>query len=124
MKVLCDRLSKVEIELSTLKLERLSAGPHTSVSQPTSTNLVGPVAVEASVNPLGPKPIITTIPKWSGDLGTTTQPGVVTTTLPLSQLGIYVMVTTTRSTHSTLPSELVVAPSVQTSRGARSLCAA
>ena len=74
------------------------------------------MAVEASVNPLGPKPIITTIPKWSGDLGTTTQPGVVTTTLPLSQLGIYAMVTTTSNTHSTLPSDLGVAPSVQTSR--------
>ena len=54
-KVLCDRLHKVEIELATLKLERLSAGIHTSVSQPTNTNLAGPMAGRASMSPLGPE---------------------------------------------------------------------
>ena len=55
IKVLGDKLRKVEIELSTLKLERLSAGIHTSVSQPTNTNLAGPMAGRASMSPLGPE---------------------------------------------------------------------
>ena len=116
IKVLCDRLCKVKMELATLKLERLSAGTRTSVSPPTSTNFVGPMVGGASIHPLGPEERISMIPKWSGGLGTTTQSGVVTTTLPLLPSGMYAMATTTNNTQSMLPSDLGVAPSVQTSR--------
>ena len=44
IRVLCDRLHKAEIELATLKLERLSAGTHPRVSHSTTTNLMGPTA--------------------------------------------------------------------------------
>ena len=54
IKVLCDRLHKAEMELPTLKLERLSAGTHPSVSHSTTTNTVGPIAGGAGLNPLGP----------------------------------------------------------------------
>ena len=44
IRVLCDRLHKAEMELATLKLERLSAGTHPRVSHSTTTNLMGPTA--------------------------------------------------------------------------------
>ena len=52
IRVLCDRLHKAEMELATLKLERLSAGTHPSVSHSTTTNLLGPAAAGAGLNPL------------------------------------------------------------------------
>ena len=41
IKVLCDRLRRVEMELATLKLERLNAATHPRVSQSTCTNFAG-----------------------------------------------------------------------------------
>ena len=68
IKVFCDRLHKAEMELATLKLERLCGGTYTIVSQPTSNNFVGPVAEGRSPNSLGPeghdnKPTITAPPQ-------------------------------------------------------------
>ena len=85
-KILSNKLQKLVIELATMKLERLSAGTSTSVSQSISSSFVGSVPGGVSVSILGPegrdnKPITATIPRWSGGFGTTTQAEVVTTTL-------------------------------------------
>ena len=106
IKVLCDRLHKAEMQLATLKLERLCGGTYTSVSQPTSTNFVGPVAEGTSPNPLGPeghnnKPTITAPPPWSLGSVALRQLGIVATTLPLLQLA-----KTVTNTQSTLSSDL------------------
>ena len=84
IRVLCDRLHKAEMELATLKLERLSAGTHPSVSHSTATNLIGPTAEGAGLNPLGleNKPVITSLADWSTGLVTTRQLSAVATTLP------------------------------------------
>ena len=71
IQVLCDRLHKAEMELATLKLERLCGETYTSVSQPTSINFVGPVAEGTSPNLLGPeghgnKPTLTAPPQCGG----------------------------------------------------------
>ena len=124
MKVLCDRLHRVEMELTTPKLEWLSAGTHPRVSQSISSNFVEPVAAATSLNPLGPeghdsKSVITAVPEWSRGSVATKQLGVVTTTLPLLQLAIHVAATTATNTQTMLPSDLRVVPSVQTSREQR-----
>ena len=53
--VLCDRLRNTEMELATLKLERLnlSAGTHLAVSQPTCSETVQHMVRAASVDLLG-----------------------------------------------------------------------
>ena len=48
---------------------------------------------------------------------TTTQSGVIATTLPLLQSDIHAAATVATNTQSTLLSDLIVVPSVQTSRG-------
>ena len=89
IKVLCDKLRRVEMELATLKLERLNAAMHPTVSQSTCTNFAGSMTGGTSLNPLGPggynnKPTFR-LPEWSGNPLTTTQSGVVITTLLLLQ---------------------------------------
>ena len=106
IKVLCDRLHRTEMELATLKLEKLSEGTQSSVSQSIYGISVGFVLGGASVNPLGPfgqdyKPMVATLPVQSAG-----SVGRVTTT-PLFQSGIY---TTALYAQSTLPRVL---PSIQ-----------
>ena len=121
IKVLCDRLHRVEMELATLRLERLNAATHPTVSQSTCTNFAGSVTGGTSLNPLGPggynnKPTFT-LPEWSGDPLTTTQSGVVITTLPLLQSDIHAEATAATNTQSKLWSDPRIVPSVQASRG-------
>ena len=111
MKVLCDRLHKAEMELATLKLERLSAGTHPSVSHSTTTNIVGPIAGGAGLNPLGPggqdiKPVITSLPEWRGGLVTTRQSTLAAIMLPQLQPGIHAATTTATNIQPTLLSDL------------------
>ena len=117
IRVLCDRLHKAEMELTTLKLERLSAGTHPSVSHSTATNLIGPAAEGAGLNPLGleNKPVITSLADWSATLVTIRQSSAVATTLPRLQLGIQAAATAT-NIQSTLLNDLRVVPSVQSSQ--------
>ena len=79
------------MELATLKLERLCGGTYTSVCQPTSTNLVGPVVEGTSPNLLDleghdNKSTLTAPPPWSGGSVAPRQLGIVATTLSLLQL--------------------------------------
>ena len=78
IRVLCDRLHKAEMELAALKLERLSARTHPSVSHSTTTNLIGPTAEGTGLNPssLGEhnKPLVTSLAERSEGLVTTRQP--------------------------------------------------
>ena len=120
IKILSDKLQKLEIELATMKLERLSAGTSTSVSQSISSSFVGSVPGGVSVSILGPegcdnKPITATIPRWSGGFGTTTRAEVVKTTLSTVPLRVCLASTTNTNTQSTLLSYLSIAPSVPTS---------
>ena len=67
IRVPCNRLHKVEVELATLKLEKLYGGRHPSVSHTTATNFERPSAGGAGLNLLGPrgrdnKPVITSLP--------------------------------------------------------------
>jgi len=104
IQVLCDRLQRTEMELATLKMERLRVGTHQSVSQSIYTDTVEPLVGVASVNPLGSfgqdsKPVITTLPVWSAGsvrqshvaTSATTTPATITstavTTAPLFQPG-------------------------------------
>ena len=121
IKVLCDRLHKAEMELATLKLERLSAGTHLSVSHSTTTNIVGPIAGGAGLNPLGPggqdiRPVITSLPEWSGGLVTTRQSTLAATMLPQLQPGIHAATATATNIQPTLLSDLRVVPPVQSSQ--------
>ena len=121
IKVLCDRLHKAEMELATLKLERLSAGTYPSVSHSTTTNIVGPIAGGVSLNPLGPggqdnKPVITSLPEWSGGLVTTRQSTLAATMLPQLQPGIHAATTTATNIQPTLLSDLRVVPPIQSSQ--------
>ena len=50
IQVLCDRLQRTEMELATLKMERLRVGTHQSVSQSIYTDTVEPVVGAANVN--------------------------------------------------------------------------
>ena len=106
--------------MATMKLERLSAGTSSSVSQSISSSFVGFVPGGVSVSSLGPeghnsKPIATTIPTWSGGLGTTTQGEVVTATLPRVPSRVCLAATTSINTQPTLQSCSSIAPSVPTS---------
>ena len=74
----------------------------------------------ASVSVLGPegrdnKPIIATIPRWSGGFGTTTRAEVVTTTLSTVPSRVCLATMTNTNTQSTLLSDLSIAPLVPTS---------
>ena len=120
IKILSDKLQKLEIELATMKLERLSAGTSTSVSHSISSSFVGSVPGGVSVSVSGPegsdnKPITATIPRWSGGFGTATRAEVVTTTLSTVPSRVCLASTTNTNTQSTLPSYLSIAPSVSTS---------
>ena len=86
IEVLCDRLHKAVMELATLKLERLSAGTHPNVSHSTTTNLLGPAAEGAGLNPSGlgeheNNPMITSLAEWSAGQVTTRQLSAIATTL-------------------------------------------
>ena len=117
IRVLYDRQHKAEMELATLKLERLSAGTHPSVSHSTTANLIGPAAAGAGLNPLGleNKPVITSLADWSAGLVTTRQSSTVATTLPRLQSGIQAAATAT-NIQSTLLNDLRVVPSVQSNQ--------
>ena len=120
IKIFSDKLQKLEIELATMKLERLSTGTSTSVSQSISSSFVGSVPGGVSVSILGPegrdnKPITATIPRWSGGFGTTTRAEVVTTTLSTVPSRVCLASTKNTNTQSTLLSYLSIAPSVPTS---------
>ena len=117
IRILCDRLHKAEMELATLKLERLSAGTHPSVSHSTTTNLIGPAAAGVGLNPLGleNKPVITSLADWSAGLVTTRQSSAVAITLSRLQSGIQAAATAT-NIQSTLLNDLRVVPSVQSNQ--------
>ena len=118
--ILSDKQQKLEIKLATMKLERLSEGTSTSVSHSISSSFVGSVQGGVSVSIPGPegrdnKLITTTISRWTGGFGTTTQTEVVTTTLPTVPLRVCLAATTNTNTQSTLLSDLSIVPSVPTS---------
>ena len=120
IKILSDKLQKLEIELATMKLERLSVGTSTSVSHSISSSFVGSVPGGVSISILGPegrdnKLINTTIPRWSGGFGTTTRAEVVTTTLSAVPSRVCLASTPNTNTQSTLLSYLSIVPSVPTS---------
>ena len=55
IEILSDKLQKLEIELATIKLERLSPGTSTSVSQSISSSFVGSLPGGVSVSVSGPE---------------------------------------------------------------------
>ena len=106
IKALCDRLHRTEMELATLKFEKLSEGTQSSVSQSICGNSVGLVVGGAPLGLFGQdcKLMVATLPVWSAG-----SEGQRVTTTPLFQSGIY---TTAHYTQPTLPRVL---PSIQLS---------
>jgi len=85
IQILCDRLQRTEMELATLKLEKLGAGTQQTASQSTCTETMEHVVGAQSVGLFGQdnKPLITTPPVWSAGLvgQSVAQSGTATTTI-------------------------------------------